>query len=219
MEKNGLHNEHRKRMRDRFRKSGLSSFKDHEVLEMLLFSAIPRKNTNPVAHSLLERFGDISGVISAEKRDICSVDGVGSSTAEYLMFLGEIYSKITENLFGNVTLDTEDKVGMYAVLMMGTVPAGSAAAVYLDDCGICISRELLYRGEGKLTDELCGYIVSKATDKNAVSVILMHDHRNEPSVPSPEDISMTEMLRSATELAGIKKVWHVIVSDDGYTHI
>ncbi len=219
MDKTELHKDHRKRMRDRFKNGGISAFEEHEILEMMLFYALPRCNTNTIAHSLLQRFGDISGVLSAGKEELCSVDGVGESTAESLMFFGSVYMSITERLFEDVPLNTDDKAGMYAVMIFGTVPAGSAAVLYLDGDGRIISRRWLYKGEGKLTDALCGHIISEARENGAVSLILMHDHKNEPTSPSPEDTTITDNLRSYAETAGIKKVWHVIVTDDGYTHI
>lgn len=215
----GLHADHRERMRERFRKNGISVFEDHEILEVLLFSVIPRRNTNDIAHALLNRFGSLAGVLSANKRELCEISGIGESSAEYLLYLGETFSEVTSQLFGHIVLDTEDRIGLYAVMRMGVAPAESALALYLDDNGIKIAEEWLYRGKSKMTDSLERYIPVAAKKNSATSVILIHNHKNEPLKKSPEDTVITENLRKNAGSAGIKKVWHVIVSDDGYLHI
>ena len=219
MKEKGLHADHRERMRVRFRKNGIFAFEDHEILEVLLFSAIPRRNTNDIAHALLNRFGSIADVLSADKRELCEVSGIGELSAEYLIYLGETFCEVTSKLFGQLALDTEERVGMYAVMRMGVVPAESALVLYLDDNGIKIAEEWLYRGKSKMTDSLERYIPSVAKEWSAVSVVLIHNHKNEPLKASPEDVVITENLRKNADAVGIKKVWHVIVSDDGYLHI
>jgi len=219
MNDKGLHANHRERMRERFRKNGIYAFEDHEILEVLLYSTIPRRNTNDIAHALLNRFKNLAGVLSASKRELCEIDGIGESSAEYLIYIGETFSEVTSQLFGKIALDSEDNVGMYAVMRMGTAPAESALALYLDENDIRISEEWLYRGKSRMTDSLELYIPKMAAECGAVSVILIHNHRGEPLKPSPEDTVITEKLREIAASAGINKVWHVIVSDDGYLHI
>ncbi len=219
MSNKGLHTEHRERMRERFRKNGISVFEDHEILEMLLFSAIPRRNTNDIAHALLNRFGSIAGVLAADKCELCEISGIGESSAEYLLYLGETFAEVTAQIFGNLTLDTDERIGMYAMLRMATAPAESALVLYLDENGIRISEEWLYRGKSMMTDSLERYIPVKAKEKSAVSVVLIHNHRGEPLKPSPEDVVITENLRKNAVACKIDKVWHVIVSDDRYIHI
>ncbi|MGI6193668.1 MAG: UPF0758 domain-containing protein, partial [Christensenellales bacterium] len=83
-------NGHRQRLRDRFQEFGPDALKDHELLELLLFFSIPRRNTNPVSHALLRRFGSLSGVLAASEIDLRSVDGVGDGTALFLRLVNEV---------------------------------------------------------------------------------------------------------------------------------
>ncbi len=219
MESSAIHKDHRKRMRERFRQNGISSFSEHEILEMLLYSVIPRKNTNPIAHDLLDKFGDLHGVLSAEKYELCEIEGIGETVADHLVFLGYAFSDITTSLLGNVVLDTEDRIGMYAVMQMGIAQSDSAVAVYLDKNSLPISSEWLYRGKTEMTDRLSVYICDRAKDEKAVAVILMHNHRKEPLIPSAEDTLITKRLRENAAKIGIKKVWHVITSEEGYIFI
>ena len=76
-----IHQGHREKMRQRFLKSGLESFADHEALELLLYYAIPRRDTNPIAHRLMERYGSLTAVLSAPAEDLKKVEGIGESAA------------------------------------------------------------------------------------------------------------------------------------------
>ena len=84
-----IHKNHRKRLRERFEREGADSFELHELLELFLFDAIPRVNTNPIAHRLLDRFGDLDGVFSASKEELMSVKGIGERAAEYIINASE----------------------------------------------------------------------------------------------------------------------------------
>ena len=86
----GIHDGHREHVRQRFLKNGLDAFADHEVLELLLYFAIPRRDTNPIAHALMERYGSLSGVLSAPIEDLKRVKGVGESAATLLCLAGQI---------------------------------------------------------------------------------------------------------------------------------
>lgn len=214
-----LHKDHRRRMRNRFRKNGLSGFEDHEILEMLLYNALPRRNTNDIAHRLLMEFGDISGVISSDEESLCRIDGIGAAAAGQLRLLGELFSEVGAELLENIPLDSDDRAGIYAMLRMGLAPAESASVVFLDGDGIRISEKYLYRGRRKMTDNIAHFVVNEARAAGAFGILLMHNHKNEPANPSPEDIIITKRLREEAEQYGICRVMHVIVSDDGYLHI
>ena len=86
----GVHDGHRERLRRRFSAHGLESFADHEVLELLLFYAIPRQDTNPIAHRLMEQFGSLEAVLSAQPEHLGQVAGVGEGTALFLRLVGQI---------------------------------------------------------------------------------------------------------------------------------
>lgn len=93
------HSGHRSRMRDRFEKENYSfnAFHPHEILEMILFRTNARKNTNEIAHELLLKFDTIQGVLSAPLEELCSVDGVGKVSAEYLIFLGALFNDLYDD--------------------------------------------------------------------------------------------------------------------------
>ncbi len=88
--KQQLHKGHRERLRERFRREGLDNFEDHQVLELLLFQAIPQHDTNPVAHSLIQRFGSLSAVLEADPKDLAAVEGVGAKAAAFLSLIPQV---------------------------------------------------------------------------------------------------------------------------------
>ena len=89
----GIHDGHREKKRQQFLQHGLDSFAEHEVLELLLFYAIPRKDTNPIAHALMDRFGSLDAVLSAPVEELCRVKGVGESAAALLKLIPQVYRR------------------------------------------------------------------------------------------------------------------------------
>ena len=110
----GVHDGHRDRMRKRFFTNGLSGFADHEALELLLYYAIPRGDVNPLAHALMDRFGSLSGVLSAPMELLTQVDGVGERTAALLHLVLQITQKARlADLEQELALNTRERVGAY----------------------------------------------------------------------------------------------------------
>ena len=110
-----VHEGHRDRLRERFEKEGLLHFQDHEVLELMLFYAIPRKDTNPIAHRLLDAFGSLTGVLEAQISDLEKVEGIGHNTAVYIKLNVEIMKKYrTDKLKRSVRIVTMKDAGEYA---------------------------------------------------------------------------------------------------------
>ena len=89
----GIHDGHRENMRERFLKSGLEGFADHEALELLLYYAIPRRDTNPIAHALMERYGSLSAVLTAPVEDLQKAEGIGEHAAVLLRLVPQLYQK------------------------------------------------------------------------------------------------------------------------------
>ena len=91
MSSENIHENHRDRLRDMYLKGGFKNMAPHQILELMLFYAIPRKDTNPLAHKLIDTFGSLSGVLEADPQDLVAVDGVGKSTAAYLKMFIDVF--------------------------------------------------------------------------------------------------------------------------------
>ena len=109
-----IHDGHREKMRRRFLNSGLESFADHEALELLLYYAIPRRDTNPIAHALMERYGSLSAVLSAPVEDLKKVEGIGESGAVLLRLVPQLYRKARlAEAEQETVLSSIERVGAY----------------------------------------------------------------------------------------------------------
>ena len=110
----GIHDGHREKMRQRFLKGGLDSFADHEALELLLYYAIPRRDTNPIAHALMERYGSLSAVLTAPVEDLQKVEGIGESAAILLKLAPQLYRKAKlSDAEQETVLSSVERVGAY----------------------------------------------------------------------------------------------------------
>src|SRR3990172_3406536 len=120
-----VHSGHRERLKARFLKEGLDGFEDHQVLELLLFQAIPRIDTNPLAHQLMQRFGSLSAVLEADPKDLASIDGVGANVAAFLSMIPQITRRYFHNRerHSPKTLNTSEAAAEYLVPLMAGRPA------------------------------------------------------------------------------------------------
>ena len=111
----GIHDGHREKMRQRFLKSGLDSFADHEALELLLYYAIPRRDTNPIAHALMDRYGSLSAVLAAPVEDLQKVEGIGESAAILLKLVPRLCAKarLADADRQELILNTASRAGAY----------------------------------------------------------------------------------------------------------
>ena len=219
MGKSELHKDHRSRMRRRFAAGGLDSFSEHEVLEMLLFAPIPRRDTNEISHELLSACGGtVADVLASESDELLAVHGIGENAASYIRLLGDTFRRVSADVLGKMCLKSDSAVGAYAMAVLGCAPGGSAEVVYTDADGYRIDGDVLYRGETRKAGDITQKLVSRAKSLGAAAVILMHNHRHEPLVPSDEDVAITASLRQATDVLGID-ICHVIVSEDGYIFV
>lgn len=112
----GIHDGHRDKMRRRFLSGGLEPFADHEALELLLYYAIPRRDTNPIAHALMERYGSLSAVLSAPPEDLEKVEGIGRSAAVLIKLVPRLYQKARlADAAQETVLNSSERAGAYLI--------------------------------------------------------------------------------------------------------
>jgi DNA repair protein RadC len=212
-----MHEGHRKRLKERFLKEGLDSFEPHQVLEMLLFYSIPRKDTNEIAHKLLEKFGSLSGVFEADINDLYNTEGIGENSAYLLTLIPSISRRYFNDKWGEKpVLDSSAKAGQFAVsIFMGR----TYEAFYL----ICLNSQnrvnysaLIQEGTINESPVYPRLIVETALRHQANSVILAHNHPGGSMNPSRADIEVTECIRVALEAISITVIDHIVVAGDKY---
>lgn len=212
-----LHEGHRKRMKERFIKSGLDDFAPHNILELLLFYSIPRGDTNPVAHRLIDTFGSLSGVFDATPEELVKVDGVGESSAILISMIPQIARKYLED-----KADTANIVGgcsdIGAFLLPKFVGRTNEALmmVSIDNKNKIISCSVVAEGTVDSAKISRRKIMEEAMKVKATRVILAHNHPCGVAVPSSEDVVMTKEIGRLFAQVGIELVDHIIVANDDY---
>lgn len=212
-----LHEGHRKRMKERFIKSGLDDFAPHNILELLLFYSIPRGDTNPVAHRLIDTFGSLSGVFDATPEELAKVDGVGENSAILISMIPQIARKYLED-----KADTANIVGGYSDIGAFLLPKfvgrtnEALMMVSIDNKNKIISCSVVAEGTVDSAKVSRRKIMEEAMKVKATRVILAHNHPCGVAVPSSEDVVMTKEIGRLFAQVGIELVDHIIVANDDY---
>ena len=214
------HSGHRQRIKNRFVNSGLESFEPHEVLEMLLFYCIPRRNTNEIAHRLMERFGTFEQVMDARISDLETVEGMGENAARFISFVRAVGSYYHISSQKNIKiLDSREACGEYISAFFDGKKNETVYLLCLD--GKCKVLGCFMINEGSLNsvEIAVNKIVSVATSVNASVVILAHNNPGGLALPSPEDQQVTNRVGKALSYLNITLYDHIIVADDDYVSL
>lgn len=209
------HEGHRQRMKERFLANGLDGFSDHEILELLLFYAIPYRDTNPLAHELTKRFGSWMQVVSADYRDLLTVPGVTAHVATLLTLVGRsatrYYRDITE---GEVVqlYDTTDMAEYVVPWFIGEKDE-SVVLVSLDNKRKLLNATRIFEGSVNSAQFNVRLAVQQALRDNATQIVLAHNHPNGLCFPSVADISTTKYMMEVLAPLEIRLIDHLIVSD------
>jgi DNA repair protein RadC len=212
-----MHDGHRERMRQRFMRSGLDSFDDHNVLELLLFYAVPRRDTNELAHRLLETYGSLDKVFEASYESLMQVHGMGESTAALLRLIPATAQRYLMAKQGPVRILTNStSTGNFLLPRFLNAKEERAYVLCLD-----AKMELLdcvRLGEGSLSSVCLDIrsVVQVALEKRAACVILAHNHTSGVALPSMEDREATRRIREALGVVGVYLLDHIIVANGDF---
>lgn len=217
MPESTMHKGHRDRLKKRFLEYGLDSFTDIQVLELLLFYVIPRRDTNPIAHGLLDRFGSLAQVLEAPVSELEKVKGVGHEAAVFLSLIpaaGRFYMMDKANQ--SKALTTIEQCGQYLMPYFFGRSVETIFLLCLDaKCKVLCCKEI---GEGSVNAAGISVrkIVETALAANATSVVLAHNHPSGIALPSPEDLQTTKRAATALRAVDIHLIDHIIVADEDY---
>ena len=215
-----LHDGHRARKREQFNTHGLDAFADHEALELLLFYAIPRRNVNPIAHRLMERFGSLDGVFSASLEELTSVEGVGKNAATLIRLLFPLCRRVRTAANGRPTiLDTTERVGEYFLDVFFGEKTEKLYEACLDAKGKLLGLYCLSEGGADRVSINMRRAVENALSSNASAVVLSHNHPSGIALPSEEDVHTTMQLDAALRAVGVHLADHVIVADEDFVSL
>ena len=212
-----MHKEHRERVRKRFETLGLEDFDEHQVLEMMLFYAIPRKDTNEIAHRLIDRFGSFAQVMDTSLEELERVEGMGHSSALMLKFFRSCYRyyQMSKASSGKDMKSVE----ACAAYLMAKLEGKRNEEVYL----LCLDAKRSLISCLKLAEgDICSAnisprkVLNAALSQNAMAVVLAHNHPGGFAIPSQEDVQVTLQLGKLLHGAGIYMLDHIVVTDDDY---
>ncbi len=213
-----VHTGHRKRMRERFLKSGAESFADHELIEMLLYNTYPRRDTNELAHKILNEYGNsLSMLIEADPNDLMFKCGLNENTAIFFPIMTELLRRYSLERFSKrKVMDSSDIAGEYAVYLLSHEKRECFYAICLDAQSRLINAALVSHGIINQTNVYIRNVVEAVIKYNAVSVILAHNHPSGKLIPSESDIITTVSIIKVLNSIDVNVVDHIIVADDKY---
>lgn len=213
-----IHAGHRDRLRDRFDENGLKAFSDVEALEILLFYALPRCNTNEIAHRLLDRFGGFREVLEADASELRLVKGMGDNAARLIRLVSQMNMRYlsSERRGGCSIMNSTDAVVDYLRPLFAYSRDELAFALCLNSAGGIIRCHELGRGMSNRVEFSARQIVELALRDNAAHIILAHNHLSDVALPSRADVASTKAIASTLRSLGVSLADHFIISGEEY---
>lgn len=215
-----IHKGHRARLKQRFRQDGLDNFNEVNALELLLFYCVPRVDTNPLAHRLLDHFGSLSQVLDASAAELEKVEGVGENVSTFLTLLTQAcrYYQTKRAETGKILRSVEE-CGEY---MMPYFIGREVETVYMlcldAKCKVLCCKKV---GEGSVNSANIPTrrIVEMALGANATTVVLAHNHPSGLAIPSTEDVQTTHKIGAALETVDVILADHLVMSKEDFVSI
>jgi DNA repair protein RadC len=209
---------HRQRLRDRFLAGADNALPDYELLELLLFFAVPKIDTKPVAKQLMGRFGSLAGVVNASADQLGEIEGMDHFTITLFKALRVFAARlIREDLTERPVLDNWDKLIAYLRAAMAHRMIEQFRLLFLDRRNVLIADEVQHEGSIDHTPVYPREVVKRALSLDASALVMVHNHPSNHPQPSKPDIEMTRQVRDALDRVGVVLHDHLIISRRGHT--
>ena len=204
--------DHRRRLRTRFMAGGATAMPDYELLELVLFRAIPRQDVKPLARLLLDTFGDFNRVVSAAPTRLCMVKGVGDAVVQELKIVEAAAQRLMRaRVINRPVLSSWDALVDYCHTAMAHRETEQFRILYLDRKNVLVADEEQAKGTVDHVPVYPREVVKRALELNASALILVHNHPSGDPTPSEADISMTCQVQDACQALGITLHDHLII--------
>lgn len=205
------HAGHRERMREKFVKGGIDIFSDHEILEFLLYYCHAQKNTNPIAHDLIDHFQSLNAVFDASIDELSEVKNVKGRTATLIAFITQLIRRLEVDRIGKrIVLNNTFAVGDYCCSVLGLNQNEKLIMLSLDSCNRLIATDFISEGSSNEVLVDIQKILRCAILRKAHCVILAHNHPGGFLNPSPEDIDATNKVGQLLDILGITLLDHIL---------
>jgi DNA repair protein RadC len=204
--------DHRRRLRERFMSGGAQALPDYEMLELVLFRAIPRQDVKPLARLLLDTFGDFNRVVSASPQRLMLVKGVGDAVVQELKIVEAAAQRLMRSrVMNRPVLSSWDALLDYCHTAMAHRDTEQFRVLFLDRKNVLIADEEQARGTVDHVPVYPREVVKRALEVNASAIILVHNHPSGDPTPSQSDMSMTRQVQDAAQVLGIVLHDHLII--------
>jgi len=208
---------HRKRLRERFQKSGVEGMQDYEILELLLTYAIPRRDIKPYAKELIKRFGGLSGVLDASQKELETVLHIGPISSTLIRLVKEMCGTyLAEKMKEKDVLSSPQAVLDFARVKMAGLPHEAFMVIFLNTKNKVLDYKIIQEGTVDRTVIYPRRIIEEALSCHSAGLILVHNHPSGDSEPSPEDKQLTRSIAEAARTVDLRVLDHIIVGKEGY---
>src|ERR1700689_4248669 len=211
------HAGHRERLRERFVKGGAEAMPDYEMLELVLFAAVPRRDTKPLAKALIARFGSFADVIAAKPERLMEVEGVGEAVVNQLKIVEAAAQRLARGkVLGRPALSSWAALLDYCMAAMARSQTEEFRVLFLDRKNVLVADEVQSKGTVDHTPVYPREIVRRALEHGASSIILVHNHPSGDPTPSRADIDMTREIAAAAKALKIAVHDHLVIGRGGH---
>ncbi len=213
-ETKNIHKDHRQRVRDSYLKTGIDAMADHNILELLLFYCIPQKDTNPIAHELIERYHDLNGVLDAPLKELKKINGIGENAAILIKLIRDLCSKYYDNeVRGKVSLASNER--LYDFIRMKYLGEAREIVYMLSLDAHGTLKHCIKVTDGTPTAAASDNrrLVELALRFDVTNAIIAHNHPNGFAIPSQADIAATEKIADLFSTVNINFIDHVIIAE------
>jgi DNA repair protein RadC len=212
---------HRERLRDRFRDAGPDALSDYELLEMVLFRALPRRDVKPLAKALIAKFGSFAEVVHAPELRLKEVGGLGDSAITEIKLIAATASRVAKGQINKqkTVLSSWSSVIEYCRAAMAFADKEQFRILFLDKRNQLIADELQQVGTIDHTPVYPREVVKRALELSATAIILVHNHPSGDPTPSTADVQMTKSIISIASPLGISVHDHIIVGKNGHASL
>lgn len=218
--KENAHENHRERMRERYLLNGTDGMEPHEILELMLYYTIPRCDTNPIAHKLIDTFGSFSGVLEASAEDLAEVDGIGKKAAVFLKLFNDVHRVYeTDKVKNTKQLKSLEEIGQYLMPRFIGRRNEIVLLLCLDSKNEIICSHIMFEGSVNSAAFDIRQLVGTAIRTNAASVVIAHNHPGGMALPSFKDIQTTRRIMNILNQLGIQLTDHIIYAGKDYVSL
>ena len=214
------HHVHRERLRERFLEGGSTAIAEYELLELILFRALPRRDVKPLAKDLIARFGSFAEVVSAPRQRLAEIKGLGEAAIAEIKIVEAAAQQLARGQVQNrPALSSWSGVLDYCRTTMAFADKEQLRILFLDKRNRLIADELQQEGTVDRTPVYPREVIKRALELSATAVILVHNHPSGDPTPSQADIAMTREIAAVAKPLGIAVHDHIIVGRDGHASL